>query len=147
MLYCVFSSPIRSYLQVFLSLCKVNREFSKVCLQIIFVCGSETGSLAWGRKIHVGKCLFQSRTGLLILFLSAATFVWGIPENKYELWGYIKSNKSVRKTPASRSMNLELCKFPRVHLTRFRLVQRQSATVTAHTCALSWHSPFKVKKY
>ena len=34
-------------------------------------------------------------------------------------------------------MNLQLCKFPRAHLTRFRLVQRQSATVTAHTCALS----------
>ena len=34
-------------------------------------------------------------------------------------------------------MNLKLCKFPRVHLTRFRLVQRQSATVTAHSWALS----------
>ena len=34
-------------------------------------------------------------------------------------------------------MNLKLCKFPRVHLTRFRLVQRQSATVTAHRWALS----------
>ena len=93
-------------------------------------------------KIHVAKCLLQSRTGLVILFLSAATFIWGIPENKYELWGYIKSNKNVRKTPASRTMNLELCKFPRMHLTHFRLVQRQSATVTAHACALSWHSPF-----
>ena len=81
--------------------------------------------------------MFQSRTGLLILFLSAATFIWGIPENKYELWGYIKSNINVRKTPASRTMNLKICKFPRVHLTRFRLVQRQSATVTAHTWALS----------
>ena len=29
----------------------------------------------------------------LIIFLSAATFIWGIPENKHELWGYIKSNK------------------------------------------------------
>ena len=76
--------------------------------------------------------MFQSRTGLLILFLSAATFIWGIPENKYELWGYKKSNKNVRKIPASRTMNLELCKFVRVHLTHFRLVQRQSATVTAH---------------
>ena len=55
---------------------------------------------------------------------------------------YIKSNINVRKTPTSRTMNLKLCKFPRVQLTRFRLVQRQSATVTAHTCALSWHSPF-----
>ena len=36
-------------------------------------------------KIRVGKCLFQSRTGLLILFLSAATYTWGIPENKYDL--------------------------------------------------------------
>ena len=32
-------------------------------------------------------------------------------------------------------MNHKLCKFRRVHLTRFRLVQRQSATVTAHTHA------------
>ena len=39
-------------------------------------------------------------------------------------------------------MNLELCKFPCVHLTRFRLVQKQSATVKAHTCALSLHGPF-----
>ena len=45
-------------------------------------------------KIGVGKCLFQSRTGLLILFLSAATYIWGIPENKYELLGYIKWNKN-----------------------------------------------------
>ena len=28
----------------------VNREISKVCLQIIFVCGSETGFLACARK-------------------------------------------------------------------------------------------------
>ena len=46
-------------------------------------------------------------------------------------------------TPASRTMNLELCKFPCVHLTRFRLAQKHSATVKAHTCALSWHSPFE----
>ena len=46
-------------------------------------------------------------------------------------------------TPASRTMNLELCKFPCVHLTRFWLAQKHSATVKAHTCALSWHSPFK----
>ena len=39
-------------------------------------------------------------------------------------------------------MNLELCECPCVHLTRFRLlVQKQSATVKAHTCALSGHSP------
>ena len=105
----MFWSPVRSYLQVFLSLYRVNREISKVCLQIVFVCGSETGFPAWVRKIHVGKCLFQSRTGLLILFLSSATFIWGIPENKYELWGYIKSNINVRKTPASRTMNRKLC--------------------------------------
>ena len=41
---------------------------------------------------------------------------------------YIKSNIDVRKTPTSRTMNLKLCKFPRVQLARFRLVQRQSAT-------------------
>ena len=42
----------------------------------------------------------------------------------------------------SRTMNLKLCKFPRMHLARFRLVQRQSATATTHTCALSWQRPF-----
>ena len=78
--YCVFWSPDRRYLQVFLSLYGANREISKVCLQIIF------GYV----KIRVVKCLFQSRTGLFILFLSAATYIWGIPENKYEWWGYIK---------------------------------------------------------
>ena len=52
---------------------------------------------------------------------------------------------NVRNTPTSRTMNLKLCKFPRVLLTRFPLVQRQSATVTAHTRAQSWHSPFKTK--
>ena len=30
-----------------------------------------------------------------------------------------------------------------MHLTRFRLVEKQSATVRTHTCALSWTSPFK----
>ena len=29
-----------------------------------------------------------------------------------------------------------------MHLTRFRLVEKQSATVRTHTCALSWTSPF-----
>ena len=32
-----------------------------------------------------------------------------------------------------------------MHLTRFRLVEKQSATVRTHTCALSWTSPFKIK--
>ena len=32
-----------------------------------------------------------------------------------------------------------------MHLTRFRLVEKQSATVRTHTCALSWTSPFKDK--
>ena len=36
--------------------------------------------------------------------------------------GYIKSNKHIRKSPAARTMNFELCKFPCVHLTPFRLV-------------------------
>ena len=31
-----------------------------------------------------------------------------------------------------------------MHLTRFRLVEKQSATVRTHTCALSWTSPFKL---
>ena len=30
-----------------------------------------------------------------------------------------------------------------MHLTRFWLVEKQSATVRTHTCALSWTSPFK----
>ena len=46
----VFGSPVKRYLQVFLSLYRVNREISKFCSQIIFVCGSETGFLAWVRK-------------------------------------------------------------------------------------------------
>ena len=45
----VLQSTIRSYLKVFLSLYSVNGEISKVCLHI-FVCGSETGFLAWVRK-------------------------------------------------------------------------------------------------
>ena len=122
MRYCVVWLRVRSYLQVFLSLYRTNRKISKVCLQIIFVCRLETGLLAWVRKITVGKCLFQSRTGLLFLFLSAETYIGGIPENKYELWGYIKSNKHVWKSPASRTMNFELCQFPCMHLTCFRLV-------------------------
>ena len=48
--YRVFWSPVRRNLQVFLSLYRANREISKVCLQIIFVCGSESGLLAWLRK-------------------------------------------------------------------------------------------------
>ena len=55
---------------------------------------------------------------------------------------YIKSNINVRKTPTLRTMNLKLCKFLRMQLTSFRLVQRQWPTVTAHICAQSWHSPF-----
>ena len=43
-------------------------------------------------------------------------------------------------------MNLELCKFPCVYLTRFRLVKKQTATVKAHTCALSWHGPLNKAK-
>ena len=59
-------------------------------------------------KIHVARCLFHSRTGLLILFLLAATYIWGIQENKYELWWYLKCNKNVRKSPTSRTTNFEL---------------------------------------
>ena len=93
--YCAFWSPVRRYSQVFLSLYRANREISKVCLQIIFGYRSERLVCQRGYvKIRVGKCLFQSRAGLLILFLSSATYIWGIPQNKYELWGYIKSNKN-----------------------------------------------------
>ena len=48
--YCVFWPPVRRNLQVFLSLYRANRVIGKVCLQIIFVCGSETGLLVWVRK-------------------------------------------------------------------------------------------------
>ena len=48
--YCLFWSPVRRYLQVFLSLYRANREISKVCLQIIFGYRSETGLLAWVRE-------------------------------------------------------------------------------------------------
>ena len=48
--YCVFCSPVRRYLQVFLSLYSANRENSKVCLQISFGYRSETGFLAWVRE-------------------------------------------------------------------------------------------------
>ena len=72
-------------------------------------------------KLHVGKCLFQSRTGLF-LFLSAAAYIGGRPENKYELWGSIKSNKHIRNSPTSRTMNFEFCTFPCIHLSCFRLV-------------------------
>ena len=44
--YCVLWSPVRSCLQVFLSLYRVNREISKV------FCGSETGFLAWKTISH-----------------------------------------------------------------------------------------------
>ena len=55
------------------------------------------------------------------------------------------SKNRTKKTPASRKMNLELCKFPCVHLT-FQLVQKQSATVKAHTCALSGNSRLNTMK-
>ena len=48
--YWVFWSPVRGNLHVFLSLDSANRVISKVCLQIIFVCESETGLQAWVRK-------------------------------------------------------------------------------------------------
>ena len=35
----------------FSKLYRAKRKISKVCLQIIFVCRSETGLLAWVRKI------------------------------------------------------------------------------------------------
>ena len=42
-------------MQVFLSLYSVNREIIKVCLQIIFVCGSETGLLGMLLKRGTGS--------------------------------------------------------------------------------------------
>ena len=119
--YWLFWSLVRGNFQVLLSLYSANRVISKVCLQIIFVCGSETGLQAWVRKIHVGKYLFQSRTGLLILFSLAARCIWEILVNKYKLWWYIKCNKNVWKSTASQTTNFQLCKFPCMHLTRFQL--------------------------
>ena len=75
------------------------------------------------KKMRPGHCTKNSIPGVL----------------RWPFWGPIH-----HLPKASRTMNLELCKFPRVHLTRFRLAQRQSATVTAHTCALSWQSLFNV---
>ena len=46
----VFWSPVRRYLQVFLSLYRANRKIGMVCLQIIFGYRSETGLLAWVRE-------------------------------------------------------------------------------------------------
>ena len=48
-----------------------NREISKVCLQIIFVCGSETGFLAWVRKNTRGQMFVskQDRVFNLILMI------------------------------------------------------------------------------
>ena len=48
--YYVFRSPVRRYLQLFLSLYRASREITKVCLQIIFGYGSETSLLAWVRE-------------------------------------------------------------------------------------------------
>ena len=48
--HCVFWSPVRGNLQVFLSLYRANRVISNVYLQNIFVCGSETGLQAWEPK-------------------------------------------------------------------------------------------------
>ena len=74
--YWVFWLPARVNFRVFLSLYGENSVLSKGYLKIIFVCRSESGMQARGYvKIHVGKCLFQGRTGLLILFLLAATYI------------------------------------------------------------------------
>ena len=57
-----------AYLLVFLTLFRAKREISKVCLQIIFGYGSETGLLACVRentrryvKIRVGKCFVSGQ--------------------------------------------------------------------------------------
>ena len=73
--------------------------------------------------------------------------------SKYPFWHYPVPNTLYEFTSleALRSNDgdgyeiaREFCKFTCVHLTRFRLVEKQSATVRTHTCALSWTSPFKV---
>ena len=54
-----------------------------------------------------------------------------------------KINPNARKYSRVAYNQFEFCKFTCVRLTRFRLVEKQSATVRTHTCALSWTSPFK----
>ena len=100
---------------------QIGRKISKVCLQLFLFADQRLVCQHGYVKLHVGKCLFQSRTGLF-LFLSAAAYIGGIPENKYELWGSIKSNKHIRNSPTSRTMNFEFCKFPCMRLSCFRLV-------------------------
>ena len=46
-------------------------------------------------------------------------------------------------TLASRTINLNFVNLLACIVTRFRLVEKQSATVRTHACALSWTSPFK----
>ena len=93
------------YLQVFLTLYWAKREISKVCLQIIFGYGSDTGLLAWVRentrryvKIRVGKCFVseQDRVVNLNILISCNMYLRNAREKKWELslWGYIKSNKN-----------------------------------------------------
>ena len=107
----VFWSPVRRNLKVFLSLYRQTEWPSRFVYKFFLFADRRLVCKRGYVKIHVGKCLFQSRTGLLISFLLAATYIWEIPENKYELWWYIKCNKNVRKSPASRTTN-----FPCVYL-------------------------------
>ena len=58
--------------------------------------------------------------------------------------GINKFKPNARKySRVANNLKFEFCKSTCVHLTRFRLVEKQSATVRTHTCALSWTSPFK----
>ena len=103
--HCLFWSPVRGNLQVFLSLYIGQTEWSARFVYKIFLFADRRLVCKCGYlKIHVGKCLFQSRTGSLTLFWLASKYIWGIPENKYKLWWYIKCQKNVRKSPASRTI-------------------------------------------
>ena len=57
--------------------------------------------------------------------------------------GIYKIKPNFRKYSRVANNEFELCKFPCVHLTRFRLVLKQLASARTHTWALSWTCPFK----
>ena len=95
----VFWSPVRRNLKVFLSLYRQTEWPSRFVYKFFLFADRRLVCKRGYVKIHVGKCLFQSRTGLLISFLLAATYIWEIPENKYELWWYIKCNKTSGSLP------------------------------------------------
>ena len=52
------------------------------------------------------------------------------------LMGTYKIEPNVRKYSLIPNNESELCKFPYVHLTPFRMIEKQSATVTTSKCAV-----------